>query len=134
MLNPGLNNNLNMEETLQSIADSQLPDNHQVTVSNFPATQPVSGTVTVANPTTNPETGLAKEVTLQSIVDSSWVSSNIDMDDATYYYFLSFIPDSTKWRINRLNKTSYVSDYATGDSAIATAWTNRASQTYATIY
>jgi hypothetical protein len=30
----------------------------------FQATQPVSGTVTVANPTANPETGLAKDATL----------------------------------------------------------------------
>jgi hypothetical protein len=30
----------------------------------YPATQPISGTVTVANPTTNPETGLAKDATL----------------------------------------------------------------------
>lgn len=71
---------------------------------------------------------------LQSIAGNSWVSSNIDMADSTYYYFLSFIPGTTKWRINRLNKTSYVSDYAIGNSAIATAWINRASQTYATIY
>jgi hypothetical protein len=34
-----------------------------VSVNNLPATQPVSGTVTVANPTTNPETGLAKDAT-----------------------------------------------------------------------
>jgi hypothetical protein len=73
----------------------------------------------------------ASEGTLKSL---TWVSSNIDMTDGTYYYFLSFIPATTKWRINRLNKTSYVSDYATGDSSISTAWTNRASQTYATIY
>jgi len=76
----------------------------------------------------------ATEETLQSIIESSWVSSNIDIADATYYYFLSFIPTTTKWRINRLNKTSYVSDYATGDSSISTAWTDRATQTYATIY
>lgn len=63
-----------------------------------------------------------------------WVSSNLDMTDNTYYYFLSFIPTTTKWRINRLNKTSYVSDYATGESSISTAWTDRATQTYATIY
>lgn len=33
-------------------------------VANFPATQPVSGTVAVSNPTANPETGLAKDATL----------------------------------------------------------------------
>jgi hypothetical protein len=35
-----------------------------VAVANFPATQPVSGTVAISNPTTNPETGLAKDATL----------------------------------------------------------------------
>lgn len=84
----------------------------------------------VAGETINPAT----EETLQGIAGSSWISSNIDTVDATYYYFLSFIAGTTKWRINRLNKTSYVSDYATGDSSIATAWTNRTTQTYATIY
>lgn len=73
----------------------------------------------------------ATEETLQSL---SYVASNIDMSDATYYYFLSFIPNSTKWRINRLHKTTFVSDYALGDSSIATAWTDRATQTYSTIY
>jgi hypothetical protein len=76
----------------------------------------------------------ATEETLQSVTGNLWISSNIDMADGTYYYFLSFLPSTTKWRINRLNKTSYVSDYATGDSSISTAWTNRATQTYATIY
>ncbi len=77
---------------------------------------------------------LATEETLQSITGNQYVSSNIDTEDATNYYFLSFIPGTTKWRINRLNKTSYVSDYAIWDSDINTAWTNRASQTYAIIY
>ena len=76
----------------------------------------------------------ATEETLQNIANSQYVSSNIDVEDETNYYFLSFIPGTTKWRINRLNKTTYVSDYATGDSSIATAWTNRTTQTYATIY
>lgn len=35
----------------------------------YPGTQPVSGTVTVANPTTNPETGLAKDATLAALAD-----------------------------------------------------------------
>jgi len=53
---------------------NQLPDNHQVTVSNpitgfaTAANQlPDNHQVTVSNPTADPETGLAKEVTLQSI-------------------------------------------------------------------
>lgn len=36
-----------------------------VTVSNLPTTQQVSGTVTVSNPTANPETGLAKDASLK---------------------------------------------------------------------
>lgn len=77
---------------------------------------------------------LATEETLQSIADSQYVSSNIDTTDATNYYFLSFIPGTTKWRINRLNKTTYVSDYATGEGDIETAWADRTTQTYSTIY
>lgn len=76
----------------------------------------------------------ATEETLRAIADSSFVSSNIDTADATNYYFLSFISGTTKWRINRLNKSTYVSEYAIGDSSIATAWTNRTTQTYSTIY
>jgi len=77
---------------------------------------------------------LATEETLQSIIDNQYVSSNIDTEDATNYYFLSFIPGTTKWRINRLNKTTYVSDYAVGNSDIDTAWTDRTTQTYLTTY
>lgn len=55
---------------------NQLPNNHQVEVSNFPATQPVSGTVAISNPTTNPETGLAKETTLGSIKTSVEIIDN----------------------------------------------------------
>lgn len=82
----------------------------------------------------NPATEETLEEILQSITGNQYVSSNIDTTDATNYYFLSFIPGTTKWRINRLNKTSYVSDYAIGDSDIETAWTDRASQTYTIIY
>jgi hypothetical protein len=40
---------------------------------NFPASQTVSGTVTVSNPTANPETGLAtsaKQTILESLIDT----------------------------------------------------------------
>jgi hypothetical protein len=40
-----------------------------VQVSNFPTSQPVSGTVAISNPTADPETGLAKDSTLQSVRD-----------------------------------------------------------------
>lgn len=70
-----------------------------------------------------------------AIVNTAWVSSNIDTKDNTYYYLLSFIPGTTKWRINRLHKTTYVSEYATGEGDINTAWANRKTlETYATIY
>jgi len=68
----------------------QLPDGHEVEVNNFPATFPLPAsqittltpptTITVANPTTNPETGLAKstkqdsqitlETTLNTLVET----------------------------------------------------------------
>lgn len=76
----------------------------------------------------------ATDDTLQSIVDSSWVSSSIDMTDATYYYFLSFIPGTTKWRINQLNKTTYESGYKVGDSDINLAWDDRTTYLYDIIY
>ncbi len=47
----------------------QLADNHQVSVSNFPSSQVVRGTVAISNPTTSPETGLAKEDTLMLLRD-----------------------------------------------------------------
>lgn len=52
----------------------------------YPATQPVSGTITVANPTTNPETGLAKEVTLASLLTElgqKYEGGAIALDSAT---------------------------------------------------
>jgi hypothetical protein len=47
-----------------SVSVSNLPATQPVSGTFWQATQPVSGTVTVANPTTNPETGLAKDATL----------------------------------------------------------------------
>jgi hypothetical protein len=41
-----------------------VPGSVAVTGTFWQATQPVSGTVTISNPTTNPETGLAKDATL----------------------------------------------------------------------
>ena len=64
----------------------------------------------------------------------SWVSSSIDMTDATNYYFLSFIPNTTKWRINQLNKTTYESAYKVGDSNINLAWDDRKTYLYDIIY
>lgn len=50
-----------------TLANHQISGDQVTQVSNFPTTQPVSGTITVANPTTNPETGLAKDATLTSL-------------------------------------------------------------------
>lgn len=44
-----------------------LDEGTTITVSNFPDTQPISGSVIVANPTTNPETGLATSVKQDSL-------------------------------------------------------------------
>lgn len=43
-------------------------DTQPVSGTFWQATQPVSGTVTVSNPTTNPETGLAKDATIQAAI------------------------------------------------------------------
>ncbi|HBT75029.1 TPA: hypothetical protein DEB29_03455 [Candidatus Wolfebacteria bacterium] len=66
-------------------AEKQLPNNHGVTVINFPGTQPISGTVTIANPTANPETGLATEDTLQKAADKI----------PTYDLYISYNEDGT---------------------------------------
>lgn len=41
----------------------------RIGLSNFPASYPVTGTVTVSNPTTNPETGLAKDIHLTPVTN-----------------------------------------------------------------
>jgi hypothetical protein len=50
-----------------------------VSIANFPATQPVSGTVAVSNPTANPETGLAKDATLTARLPSA-VAGRLPVD------------------------------------------------------
>jgi hypothetical protein len=47
-----------------SVVPVSVPGSVAVTGTFWQATQPVSGTVTISNPTTNPETGLAKDATL----------------------------------------------------------------------
>lgn len=53
---------------LESIEGNQLPDNHQVTVSNFPATQPVSGTITANKGTgwVDPQTNALTDAELRA--------------------------------------------------------------------
>jgi hypothetical protein len=51
-------------DALETISVGNFPASYPVTGTFWQATQPISGTVTVANPTTNPETGLAKDATL----------------------------------------------------------------------
>lgn len=66
-------------------ADKQLPNNHQVQVSNFPATQPVSGSVSVSNfPATQAVSGTvtANLGTLNgAALDSSLQALNNKMPD-----------------------------------------------------
>ncbi len=69
-----------------------------------------------------------------SNIFTEYVSWNIDTADWTYYYFMSFLPWTEKWRINRLNKSTYVSDYATWDSDLQDAWDDRATHTYLISY
>lgn len=50
--------------------------------------------------------------------------------DGGYDYVETYNADDG-WQILRINNTTGIADYASGSSGVATAWTNRASQTYA---
>lgn len=93
----------------------QLPNNHQVTVSN----------------PTNVST-IATEETLSELSSNTEnrINSNIDIASDDYYYFLSYLKKTTQWRIKRMSKTTYAVDFVEGDSDVATAWTDRESKTY----
>jgi hypothetical protein len=49
---------------------------------------------------------------------------------ATYNYIMRYQRGTTNWEIQRETISTGVRDYASGDSALATVWTNRATQTY----
>jgi len=49
---------------------------------------------------------------------------------ATYNYIMKYKRGTTEWEIQRETISTGVRDYASGDSALATVWTNRATQTY----
>jgi hypothetical protein len=83
--------------------------------------------------------GLATEAKQDSIIDAVEVlekprirnvSTSSDPQAATYKYF-GFEYDDGAWRIMRKTLASNTFEYATGASAYTTAWTNRASQSYA---
>lgn len=56
---------------------------------------------------------------------------NNKAQDATYQYY-GYEDTTGAWYIRRVNPTTGVIDYVAGASNYAIAWTNRASQTYAT--
>lgn len=51
-------------------------------------------------------------------------------EDSTYYYFGMYVVDTTKWRIQRLNKLTKQISWASGESNLQQAWNNRASHQY----
>lgn len=59
------------------------------------------------------------------------ISPSDDPEIATYKYFGYIESGGTNWRIMRKTLATNAFDYATGTSDYATAWTARASQTYA---
>lgn len=76
-----------VEAKLQTLIDGQLPDNHQVSVSNFPAIQEVSGTVSVNQPV---------EVTgtqLDALTDAELRASAVVVSDD--YQTGEILPDQT---------------------------------------
>jgi len=78
-----------------------------VKVDGSTVTQPVSGTVTVSNPTANPETGLAKDATLTDgtqktqIVDAGGAAVDITSDGA-----LVVSPAESTWRTGNITSSS----------------------------
>jgi hypothetical protein len=79
---------------------NQLPDNHQVTVSNFPTQDEwVSGL-------------------------------GIDTEDVTNYYFGFIKVGGDDWRIQRMNKSTYAISWASGATDASTNWANRTTLTY----
>jgi hypothetical protein len=61
-----------------------------------------------------------------------WLPSlGIDTTDDDYYYFgFTKVGDDGAWRIKRMSKTNYATDWASGDEDPDDAWTDRATQTY----
>lgn len=53
-----------------------------------------------------------------------------DDENATYEYY-GYVKDDGSWCIKRVTISTNYSEFVTGASNYATAWTNRASQTYA---
>jgi hypothetical protein len=51
-------------------------------------------------------------------------------EDTNYYYFGEYIPETEKWRIQRLAKVGYAITWASGESDLQTAWDDRATHTY----
>lgn len=88
----------------------------------------VVGLKDIKNAKVNPAT----EETLQSLQE--WESSKADLTSPRFYYLMSFIPRSEKWKISRISKTSYESTYALGEKDLETAWSNRESLTYSITY
>lgn len=85
----------------------QLPDNHQVTVSN-------------------PVTGGATETTIALLERYPFLYAT--EYDVTYNYIMKY--KGANWLIQRETIATGVRDYCQGATTISTTWTNRASQAY----
>lgn len=93
-----------------------------VTVTNFPATQPVSGPLTDAQ-------------LRASAVPTTKVYRTTRFDDTgTYTYLGSALPGSAEgssvWQIRRMTNATLTIVYADGDANFDNNWTNRASLSY----
>jgi len=74
------------------------------------------------------ETGvdLASETTLAKLTDVLYATEY----GATYNYIMKYKRGTTTWEIQRETISTGLREYATATSALATAWTDRATQTY----
>ena len=51
-------------------------------------------------------------------------------EDSNYYYFGSYVVGTTKWRIQRFEKSDKTISWASGDSNLQQAWNDRTSHEY----
>lgn len=91
----------------------------------------VVGIGNIAGDQINPSTSDKQDDIITKIGDSlsGYKLYAIDADDATYTYF-AYENKDANWYIKRMNNSTLVIDYAVGIVDIATAYTNRASQSY----
>jgi hypothetical protein len=105
----------------------QLPDNHQVTVSNPTDVSDLATSAKQDSIITELE-----KITTDITVDPfrGYGLYAVDSDDATYFYIM-YQNTSGAWIVLRITLATGITLYSTGDSDASTNWGNRSSLTYA---